>query len=112
MSKSNHTPGPWHIVGECIMDGSIEVICGDPKLPAYVWEFVASVHYETDKGEDANTFSKEIGEANARLIAAAPDLLEALQVMLEEPWLLDSSRPKHWAQEQARAAIEKATKEA
>lgn len=35
-------------------------------------------------------------------------LVEALEVMLEEPWLFDSSRPKHWAQEQARAAIYKA----
>lgn len=39
------------------------------------------------------------------------ELVEALKVMLEEPWVYDLSRPKRWAQEQARAALAKASPE-
>src|SRR5262245_62865181 len=30
MSESKHKQGEWHNVGECIMDGNIEIICTDP----------------------------------------------------------------------------------
>jgi hypothetical protein len=66
---SKHTPGPWKTVARNYpiadtgdYDGCWEVLTGDPKKPiVQIWG---------DSDED---------EANARLIAAAPDLLEALK---------------------------------
>jgi predicted ABC-type transport system involved in lysophospholipase L1 biosynthesis ATPase subunit len=52
-------------------------------------------------GEDA--------EANARLIAAAPELLEALEYLLSQFGRLDHL-PDYSAGDKARAAIAKATK--
>lgn len=52
------------------------------------------------------------GEANAKLIAAAPDLLEALQAMVVHhtpcEWV-DTSGEQYWHLNKARAAIAKAT---
>lgn len=59
---SKHTPGPWSF------DGAINV--------AYAGYF--SVGFPDGSGF---CVPYDIGEANARLIAAAPDLLEALQVL-------------------------------
>lgn len=53
--KAQHTPGPWHLNGRTTIE--TEDL------------FIASAYYQTSDG----------GEANARLIAAAPDLLQALQ---------------------------------
>ena len=50
----------------------------------------------------------ETSEANARLIAAAPDLLDALLMVLDDPNALDG-RPRTY--EYVRAAIAKATGE-
>jgi hypothetical protein len=49
--------------------------------------------------------AREMAQANARLIAAAPDLLEALQEIVET---LDTNDFAHWT-ESARSAIAKAT---
>lgn len=53
---SKHTPGPW------VLDGEAWVVT------------VATKRYITCEGRNA-----EEAEANARLIAAAPEMLEALQ---------------------------------
>lgn len=64
---SKHTPGPWEI---CPMgsysdfDGQSRVICGDDRR-------IAVVHAERGNKED---------KANARLIAAAPELLRELKL--------------------------------
>lgn len=36
------------------------------------------------------------------------EVVEALKALLDEPWIFDPARPKHWVQEQARGAIAKA----
>lgn len=93
--SGKHTPGPWVLDGHnlssiihCVKErGNPEAkhLCGD---------------YETiARCEDENW------KANARLIAAAPDLLEALEMCLD---CLAENGVKE-AQEKARAAIEKAT---
>lgn len=62
---SKHTPGPWRI-GEGIDDGyEIYAKNGNP---------IGSVHWTIKAGTE-----KAPAEANARLIAAAPELLEALK---------------------------------
>lgn len=89
MSVALPTPGPWHVDG-------LAVFCANGSL-------VAEAH------EDYFTFT-EVDQANARLIAAAPDLLKALQAIVE---LDDGDVPAMWPFqadfEAARAAIAKAT---
>lgn len=59
MSEIKHTPGPWSVSFECV----------DPE-----WAIVA-----TRGGVViANVNADHLQDANARLIAAAPDLLEAV----------------------------------
>lgn len=61
-----HTPGPW----ECgTGDYSGGVYCDN--------EFGSRVAIVYGKGQDWPVFSREEEEANARLIAAAPDFSEA-----------------------------------
>jgi len=64
-----HTKGPWAIAGE----EHANVILSE--------DFVIADVYAFKKGE-AGPRTDEEGEANARLIAAAPDLLEALKANL------------------------------
>jgi hypothetical protein len=91
--KTNHTPGPWALqAGRSIVTKS--------------GTFYLS--YGTEKGSNAPLFRDfcEL-DRNARLIAAAPDLLDALQSLLtahgkQDSWFSEDL----W--EQARAAINKA----
>lgn len=90
---SAHTPGPW-----VVWEGHAEVFAGPAKsnTPGMI---------RGTRGIVANCESDDFGEnedeqeANARLIAAAPDLLEALRCLL-------SGVPG--AEVTARAAIAKA----
>jgi hypothetical protein len=96
---AEHTPGPWLIeknysngceIGPWIMTG---------RRPSGERNIIANIagapYLEADKG--ANTY------ANARLVTAAPDLLEALQEVVA------ISDRKHNAWDKAHAAIAKAT---
>ena len=78
MSKSKHTPGPWSREGNFSDDLEFvrqsRVIQNNTKVIAYGFGGV------TFNGIDA-----EEAEANAVLIAAAPDLLEAAKAMLARP---------------------------
>lgn len=68
---TKHTPGPWKAktLEEWVEGkGGLVVIDAPGK-----WLSLANAHIHRD--------SREEGEANARLIAAAPDLLEALEAM-------------------------------
>jgi len=68
---SKHTPGEWEVVrGRC--GPSVEVF-GGGKAITEMW----------DRGD------KETQEANARLIAAAPDLYQALKRLLEAGYNAD-----------------------
>ena len=82
-----HTPGPW--IAECN--------CIRSELGNQRFDLVAIVPLNHN----------EWG-ANARLIAAAPELLEALQMLMpQEPQETDSYDRAMWGN--ARAAIAKAT---
>jgi hypothetical protein len=93
MSESKHTPGPWDPFTQPSFSG---------------WWAVRDNNWnEIGSGDGGFT------EADARLIAAAPELLEALILMVrthDEPAesMLQEMREQKWL-EQARAAIAKAT---
>jgi hypothetical protein len=68
---SGHTPGPWKIGGQSGNPGEGEEISADGRLIAWT-----AATYDEDEDEDVVT---EEDRANAKLIAAAPDLLAALR---------------------------------
>ncbi|HEP9635415.1 TPA: hypothetical protein VDW08_003767 [Pseudomonas aeruginosa] len=90
MSNHKHTPGPWEI--ERYSDGLIQIV-GDVRIVSDDEENVTTVVEAVSRGD----------EANARLIAAAPELLDALVALVE----CEQTTPELW--EAARAAIAKAT---
>ena len=68
---SSHTPGPWKVCGD------LRSVCS---LQGPEWN--ARRSRNICRMQDAR-LTKETQEANARLIAAAPDLLEALKNILD-----------------------------
>ena len=99
----NHTPGPWevHRTGYTGRSSAKYVINGQPSKPGNAYRAVAHIKHSTVSPM----------EANARLIAAAPELLEALQEMYHAFNWGDMNQVETWAIEQCRAAIAKATGE-
>lgn len=97
MSNHKHTPGPWEI--ERYSDGLIQIV-GDVRIVSDDEENVTTVVEAVARGD----------EANARLIAAAPELLEALQNLdaLRGPFP-PSDEAVEAAWRKASAAIAKAT---
>lgn len=85
--KGGWTPGPWLVESENNPDGSSLIVVDDEGL----------LICDTC---DINCGHEEQAEANARLIASAPELFEALQVLLEFDGIS--------AREKARAALAKA----
>ena len=69
--KMKHIPGPWEI--DSANRGMVA------KLIDGVYDYIC----DCELGGELHTHSYEQEEANAKLIAAAPDLLEACQVALE-----------------------------
>ncbi len=102
MSESKHTPGPWDWLNSDIgQDGTLVGRRGENVI-----------HHDAYEGMWFATHDEHRDAANARLIAAAPDLLEALQ----ELYALDTHQGNHgtcWLHphtaEKVRAAITKAT---
>ena len=86
---SNHTPGPWKVSRR--FD-----VYQDTQTPGVGGTFIATTKGISELPESVN----QVCEADAKLIAAAPELLKALQDIL----IFDSAL----SQENARAAIRKA----
>jgi hypothetical protein len=75
MTQTTHTPGTWRITlhGNGLVDGDYRYQVGtSQQTVAYVW-----------MGRENN--DPEL-QANARLIAAAPELLEALEMVSNFNW--------------------------
>jgi hypothetical protein len=71
---AKHTPGPWTIIRSKLeTDGAFDYAIGTDEAPVIAEAF----------GRDANGGWPD-AEANARLIAAAPDLFSALKALLPE----------------------------
>lgn len=108
---AKHTPGPWLITGEDECTVYALHHNGDFKngKPFFVNRFYTRVEDCRDQGG-----TPDEARANARLIAAAPDLLEALEVTVAiiEDYLTDLSQPLDHVlatMDSCRAAIAKAT---
>lgn len=86
MSEIKHTPGPWEFCGRTNLPGHPFAVAAGP------WTFYASL------------------EANARLICAAPELLEALKAVGEffDTWQIVRGPAEDALFEQIDAAIAKA----
>jgi hypothetical protein len=98
MSTFKHTPGPWGVHNNEVFAGPFKRIKGGISgFRAHICEI-----------DDLDLDGIDEIEANARLIAAAPDLLEALHLLLDATYsdlvtIDDLGR--------AEAAIAKATQE-
>lgn len=98
---SKHTPGPW-VTDNSVLRGSINRL-DEPRR-----HIALTSDWEKEKGD------REQNEANARLIAAAPELLEALEdVMSDLFYQIASHHDERTARNypslvDARAAIAKA----
>ena len=99
--ETKHTPGPWAIDKTSNAD-SIELIVTSTHLQGQD-DDVCSVYGGNDNNEQTR-------EANARLIASAPELLEALETALTEispAFNFDQAKYPEWVK-QIQSAIKKA----
>jgi hypothetical protein len=77
MNDSEHTPGPWHL----LQFGTVEFMDGH-KEPA--WRVMSCHPHEgLPHQTDVRIAQNLTSEADARLIAAAPDLLAALESLVD-----------------------------
>ena len=113
--SAGHTPGPWYadIAGFNPHCGATINANGRPRIASVYWERTDGAEI-ADGGYIAHPANAET-VANARLIAAAPDLLEALEGLFRECVMIhrfggdaDNTRAAREAEEAARAAIRKA----
>jgi hypothetical protein len=106
--RRTHTPGPWSVLERPSDDlqGGTDLYVGLPDRRdekgdyslAWAEEHVALIYGAADR------------EANARLIAAAPELLAALRSLVESlTWEKNRSGTTYAGYETARDAIRKAT---
>ena len=76
-----YTPGPWKIVRAVISAEDYAIVAGG---------IIAEVFHRIDDDAFADA------EANAHLIAAAPDLLELLKEWLKTPYFETFEEWKNW----------------
>lgn len=100
-----HTPGPWNVdQGKPTKTRGIDIIGPNTR------HVVASVHFPSEVWSSVESQTR--ARATARLIAAAPDLLAALELMTDQyEQVCHDNNVMGWpaAVEHARAAIAKAT---
>jgi hypothetical protein len=96
--STKHTPGPWRVTSNSWEVSTVYSTAGE----------VARCYIDSEVTEDTQDQWGPIKEANARLIASAPELLKALQDLMSDDGLWDDMR---WADccDNARDAIAKAT---
>lgn len=101
-AQTKHTPSPWvvRVMGAQVV--AIDAPNGDQTIGHSRWKELATAYGCDDAMEDGEA----VALANARLIAAAPELLEALRFIID---LLPAD--PGGAINVARAAIAKATGE-
>ena len=95
---TKHTPGPWKIVGNAISS-----------IPAELFNVLIGIEYEDGECPIMAVHNVNGDYADAKLIAAAPELLEAIKALLERYVLAIGNEGIECLT--ARAAIAKATGE-
>lgn len=103
MSKQKHTPGPWEVCTEQENPPVFSIVhdtCPDQGGDCV---YVIEAGYQADMTIKDFCFGIP-SEADANLIAAAPELLEALEALLD----YEDGIQKAAAEQMARAAIAKA----
>ena len=75
----SHTPGPWEVERRTGQPDHWQVN-GVNDDPGFQWRGLAMIYTSGSWADDPE------GLANAHLIAAAPDMLEALEDMLRANW--------------------------
>jgi len=121
VSAAKHTPGPWQFDPDEMAQGADDIFTISVRGPGALEEalHITSVTAFALLSEEVNGSQYvtadappvdmlEQAKANARLIAAAPDLPEALQRLMNGTTSLHDAMQ---AAQQARAAIAKATGE-
>lgn len=105
MSESKHTPGPWKYKHGLTYFTKRGQLVKTELVTGVNGEWVAAVILDHEAG-----LPTKVQESNARLIAAAPELLEALEHLIETLDNISSSSVECWTPdaERARAAITKA----
>ena len=116
---SKHTPGPWSVSEKTGARGAVQYSGGhvaftcaprdasDERLPGESWLDMR------DRTQDGRLEIVREQDANARLIAAAPELLDALEALCNRIELETEVPASEWPSLQAaRAAISNATGEA
>lgn len=102
--NTKHTPGPWHAVG-------LDIIAGIP-IKSLTYVRCKEINAPDDPGAAEHFVGIDEAHANAALIAAAPHIetaLEGLLIAVNDS--LTKAEPKVIAaMQEARAAIEEATK--
>ena len=85
MGSFKGTPGPWEIGNHnsCVISKNDESLC-----------IKGAVGEDAIKYYGGNLICESISQANAKLIAAAPELLEALEYYFD---VLEEARGKDWA---------------
>ena len=94
MTETKHTPGPWKTRKGFFSD-AVEIYKPKHLMKPFIPTEIAIIRSEGPEGE-----------ANARLISAAPELLEALQAFVKYADDVNDDSPEF---DRARAAIAKAT---
>lgn len=108
---SAHTPGPWFVVQ---MPGHGSTLCIGRRDQQQTNGTIGDAPIAQVLDGAAHWTEKYPAEANARLIAAAPELLEALKAWSNASWLagvapdIDSNDPFASMLAQTHAAIAKA----
>lgn len=84
-----HTPGPWTVEQDVVRNGDIHIFAAESLG-------IADVDVR-EYPEESESIPREIALANARLMAAAPRLLEALRYLANEAsgFLVRSDAQRH-----------------
>ena len=103
---STSTPGPWTLEAGTPDRRLQDRINGADGMPV---AYTAVIRFEGTTGKQAQLDKFHEASANARLIAAAPELAEALRWLVEihDEWA-DKQNSLDWAISQARTALAKA----
>ena len=108
---SKHTKGPWRMDSNGIITGGNYFCTTIAEVPIAKWYLQAYNAMNTQDTETAKwcNFNGKEAQANAALIAAAPEMYEALKQLFEHCAMIH----KHWGdgnnQKEADEAIKKGT---